>query len=96
MSDKLSQTKIIYGLLLDGEAHSTFEMVNLIKPGGGLVRISERIREIQEQHGVIIESYRDDKNKTMWWYRIKATEYEPKFEDMPEYLEHNEGQGKLI
>ena len=30
---KISQTKIIYDLLLDGEPHSTYEMVNLIKTG---------------------------------------------------------------
>jgi peroxiredoxin len=96
-----SQTKLIFNLLSDGEAHSTHELVNLIKPGGGLVRISERIREIMKQKGIIIESFRDDKDKTMWWYQIKATELEPRFDEMPEYEKwknyyNNLGQGKLI
>ena len=69
---KISQTKIIYDLLLDGEPHSTYEMVNLIKPEGGLVRISERIREIQKQHGVKIDSWPDIHNKSMWWYQIEV------------------------
>ena len=94
---KLSQTKIIYDLLLDGEPHSTYEMVNLIKPDGGLVRISERIREIQKQHGVKINSWSDSDNRSMWWYQIKPIEdLEVKFEDMPEYEEYHQAQGILI
>lgn len=84
MRDKISQTKIIYDILLDGEAHSTFELVNKIKPGGGLVRISERIREIKKQYGVDIISYRDDRDKTKWYYQMKPI----RLEDMPEYDEY--------
>jgi len=84
---KISQTKIIYDLLLDGEPHSTYEMVNLIKPDGGLVRISERIREIQKQHGIVIDSWPDNKNRSMWRYQIRPVEIP--LEEMPEYYLYN-------
>lgn len=84
---KISQTKIIYNLLLDGEPHSTYEMVNLIRPEGGLVRISERIREIQKQYGIIIDSWPDSKNRSMWWYQIRPVEIP--LEEMPEYSLYN-------
>jgi hypothetical protein len=89
---KISQTKIIYDLLLDGEPHSTYDMVNLIRPDGGLVRISERIREIQKQHGIVIDSWPDSKNRSMWWYLIKPVEIP--LEEMPEYSLYNP-QSKL-
>ena len=84
---KISQTKIIYNLLLDRKPHSTYEMVNLIKPEGGLVRISERIREIQKQHGVKIDSWPDNNNRSRWWYRIRPIEIP--LEEMPEYTLYN-------
>lgn len=90
MSEKLSQTKIIFDTLLDGEPHSTFELVNLIKPGGGLVRISERIREIQKQHGVRINSWSDSKNRSMWYYQLQPPEIP--LEEMPEYREWNKNE----
>jgi hypothetical protein len=69
---KISQTKILYPILLDGKAHSTYELVNIIKPGGGLVRLSERIREIQKQYGVVIKSRQDTDNRCMWWYQMEV------------------------
>lgn len=94
MSGKLSQTKIIYDLLLDGEAHSTFEMVNLIKPGGGLVRISERIREIRKKKDVNIIGFHDDKNFSLYWYQLLPPEIP--LEEMPEYDEYNLGQHRKL
>ena len=104
---KLSQTKIIFDLLSDGEPHSTYEIAQLIGSSYGLLRISERIREIKSQHGLVIDSFRDDKNKSMWWYQIRASEkVDVPLEEMPEYqyyhtqlwggLDNRMGQEKLI
>lgn len=94
MADKLSQTKIIYDILLDLEAHSTYEIANRIKPGGGLVRISERIREIQKQKGIVIDSWQDKDNRSLWWYRIR--QHQIPLEEMPEYERFNRGQTSLL
>jgi len=107
MEKKISQTKLLYDLLLDGNAHSTRELSALVMSKrlnpdeGGLVRLSERIREIKKQYGVEIVSFQDDLIHSKWYYQIKPIEYEPKFEDMPEVelwkgLESRIGQGKLI
>lgn len=94
MSSKVSQTKLIYDLLLDGNAHSTYEIVNLIKPGGGLVRISERIREIQKQHGVKIDSFRDDEDRSMWFYQLQPPVIP--LNEMPEWDKFKAGQQTLM
>jgi hypothetical protein len=97
MSGKISQVKLIYNRLLDGEAHNTRELSSLVMSKrlnpdeGGLVRLSERIREIKKQYGVEIVSFRDDQNHSKWYYQIKSMEHsKPNFEEMPEYEKYGE------
>lgn len=63
-------------MLADGEPHSTRELAALVmskrlKPDeGGLIRLSERIREIKKQKGVEIVGFHDDKNQSLYWYQL--------------------------
>ncbi len=115
MSERLSQVKLIYYRLLDGDPHSNRELAALVMSKrlnpeeGGLVRISERIREIQKQYGVEIIGFHDDKIHSLYWYQMgrdisnspvaqglkKLSDNVP-LEEMPEYDEYNRGQQKLI
>jgi hypothetical protein len=85
MDKKPSQTSIIYDLLLSGNPISTYQIAKAVG-GENLIRISERIREIKKQKNVEIVSFRDDQNKSLWWYQLKP---EIPLSEMPEYRKWN-------
>lgn len=61
----------LYEALKDGRPHSSFELVKSVygATGPSIARLGARIWDLKHD-GCMIESWKDEKNKAMWWYQM--------------------------
>lgn len=70
---KLSQTDRLYNLLRSGPLRT--DMIQRKVYGSdklGVARIAARIYDIKQKYDVEIESWRDPKKRTLYWYAMKS------------------------
>lgn len=66
----MSQLNKLFILLQDNRPHSTVEICREVygNEHAGLARVGARIWDLKKKYGLNIESRRDEKIKTIWWY----------------------------
>lgn len=77
----MSQTNLLYSLLLDGEWHDTMQILARVYGGShlGLARVSARIYDIKKKPEVLdVESRKCENADTVWEYRMILKPTEPK------------------
>lgn len=69
---KTSQAEKLRQVLSDGAAHSTVELLDRVYGVGhsGIARLGARIKDLRDR-GMEIESWKDNENKTVWYYQLK-------------------------
>lgn len=69
VQEKLLSAKCkILLILLDFRPHSSKELMRRT----GATRIAARIHELRKKHGLIIDSWADELEPTLWWYQLKT------------------------
>jgi len=67
----MSQAQRLLKLLRDGKPHSTLEILDTVYGSAhlGLARVGARVYDLKQQ-GYHIRSFRDPRNKAVWWYQL--------------------------
>lgn len=69
----MSQVQRLLMVLLDGQPHSSFDLLKEVYEASGptVARLGARVADIKGM-GYDIDSWQDKTNKKMWWYQLKS------------------------
>jgi hypothetical protein len=72
----MSQTSRLLTLLSDGLPHRTDEIVEKVYGHGlSLSRVGARVYDLKTKYELNINGWHDPKNKSLYWYQLKAEAY---------------------
>ena len=84
-----TQASKLYDLLLDGNPHSTSEILDKVYglDFKGYANIHGRVTDLRKKYGVRIINFKDDKIKSLTYYQLLPPEVP--LNEMPEYDLYN-------